>query len=93
MSGCKRTRESGNEWPQQPTYEATEQRPPGLEVGTRVHVKSEHFVEECDAVITEAEYSGGWLYRIDVAAGDRMGAHRETSGELWVCDFEVQPLN
>lgn len=93
MNRRKGTQKSRNEWPPQPTYEATEQRPSGLEVGTRVHVKSEHFVEECNAVITEAEYSEGWLYRIDVTSGDCMDAHRETSGELWVCDFEVQPVD
>ena len=64
---------------------------PGLEVGTRVHVCSDHFVGECDGVIAAAEYDDGWLYRIDVIAGDRLDAHREDNGELWVCDFEVQP--
>ena len=44
-------------------------RPPRLANGTRVHVKSDHFAEECDAVITKGHWDGGWVYRIDVTAG------------------------
>ena len=79
--------------------------PPRLPDGTRVHVRSEQFAEECDGVVMEGEYDGGWLYRIEVTAGDRLEAHRtpranpstlfdtpEDEGELWVCDFEVQPI-
>ena len=64
---------------------------PALEVGTHVHVRSEHFVGQCDGIITAAEYDDGWLYRIDVTAGDRLDDHRDDKGALWVCDFEVQP--
>lgn len=69
----------------------TTKRTTGLAVGTRVHVRSEHFTGECDGVITAAEYDDGWFYRIDVTAGDRLDDHRHDDGELWVCDFEVQP--
>jgi len=78
--------------------------PPRLPDGTRVHVRSEHFEEECDGVVREGEYDGGWLYRIEVTGGDRLDAHRTppaeprglwnpgAEGELWVCDFEVRPI-
>ena len=69
----------------------TRKRPPRLPDGTPVHVRSDHFAEECDGVITAAEYDDGWFYRIEVTAGDRLDAHRHEDGELWVCDFEVQP--
>lgn len=59
--------------------------------GTRAYVRSEHFVEECEGVITTGEYDGGWLYRVEVTNGDPLNAHRNEDGELWVCDFEVQP--
>jgi len=67
-------------------------RPPRLPNGTHVHVRSDHFVEECDARITKGEWDGGWLYRIEVTGGDRLDEHRNQDGELWVCDFEVRPL-
>ena len=60
--------------------------------GCRVHVKSDHFAEECDAVITKGEYDAGWLYRIKVTAGQTPEVCRNQEGELWVWDFEVQPL-
>jgi hypothetical protein len=56
-------------------------------------VRSEHFVEKCEGVITKGQYDGGWLYRIDVTAGERLDAHRNEDGELWVCDFEVRPMD
>lgn len=65
-------------------------RTPRLANGTHVHVRSEHFAEECEGVITKGEYDDGWLYRIEVTSGDRLDAHRNEDGELWVCDFEVQ---
>ena len=64
---------------------------PGLAVGTRVHVRSDHFVGQCEGIIAAAEYDDGWLYRIDVTEGDRLDEHRNDDGELWVCEFEVQP--
>jgi len=79
--------------------------PPRLPDGTRVHVSSpDHFEGECDGVVREGEYDGGWLYRIEVTGGDRLDAHRTppaeprglfnqgAEGELWVCDFEVRPI-
>ena len=36
---------------------ATTTRPPRLPNGTRVHVRSDHFVEECDAVIRQRKTS------------------------------------
>jgi hypothetical protein len=67
-------------------------RPPRLANGCRVHVKSDHFAEECDAVITKAEYDAGWLYRIKVAASQTPEVCRNQEGELGVWNFEVQPL-
>ncbi len=65
-------------------------RPERLPDGTPVHVRSEHFAEECEGTITKGEYDDGWLYRIEVTRGDRLDAHRNKEGELWVWDFEVQ---
>jgi hypothetical protein len=42
----------------------TSNRPPRLANGTRVHVRSDHFAEQFDAVVTKGEYDGGWLYRL-----------------------------
>jgi hypothetical protein len=59
--------------------------------GTRVRVQSDHFAQQCEGVVTAAEYDEGWLYRIDVTDGDQLDRHRNDAGELWVCDFEVHP--
>ena len=67
-------------------------RPPRLPNGTRVHVRSDHFAEECDAVVTKGRWDDGWLYRVEVTAGDRLDEHRRQDGELWLCNFEVTPL-
>ena len=66
-----------------------QKRPPRLPDGSRIHVRSGHFSQECDGIITRAEYDDGWLYRIEVTAGDRLDKQRNEDGELWVCDFEV----
>ena len=68
------------------------QRPPRLSNGTPVHVRGDHFAEECEAVVADADYDEGWLYRIDVTAGDRLEEQRNQCGQLWVCAFEVQPI-
>jgi hypothetical protein len=67
-------------------------RPPRLPNGTPVHVKSGHFAEECDGVVTMGEYDGGWLYRVEVTAGDAPAVARNKEGEYWFWDFEVTPL-
>ena len=67
-------------------------RPPRIPNGTRVHVRSDHFTEECDARITQGEYDGGWLYRIEVTGGQAPEACRNQEGELWVYAQEVHPL-
>jgi len=77
-------------------------RPPRIPNGTHVHVRSDHFAEECNGRVTKGHWDGGWLYRIEVTAGDRLDEHRNQpspggpasggDGELWVCDFEVQLL-
>ena len=69
---------------------ARTQRPQRLPDGTRVFVRSDHFAERCEGVITMGRYDEGWLYRIEVAAGDRLDSERNADGKLWVCDFEVQ---
>ena len=66
--------------------------PPHLSTGTRVHVRSDHFAGQCDGIITACRYDEGWLYRLDVTAGDRLEEHRNERGELWVCDFEIRPI-
>lgn len=66
-------------------------RPPRLPSRTRVLIHSDHFAEECEGVVTKGLYDDGWFYRIKVTSGDRLDAHRDERGELWVCDFEVHP--
>jgi phenolic acid decarboxylase len=44
------------------------------------------------ATILAAEYDDGWLYQLDVVAGDHAADHRNEAGELWVCDFEVRAV-
>ncbi len=71
---------------------ATTTRPPRLKNGTRVRVRSDHFAEECDAVITKGEWDDGWLYRVKVTAGQTPKDAQHKDGTLWVWDFEVTPL-
>lgn len=65
-----------------------------LAIGAVVHVKSEHFAEECEAVIRKIEQDspGHWAYCVDVISGDTPEDAREPNGEIWLCDFEVHPL-
>ncbi|MCY2950492.1 MAG: hypothetical protein NTU53_00755, partial [Planctomycetota bacterium] len=44
-------------------------RPPRIANGTPVHIKSDHFAEEFDGVVTIGEYDGGWLYRVRPTSG------------------------
>jgi hypothetical protein len=67
-------------------------RPPRLPNRTVVYVASDHFEATASGRITKGQYDAGWLYRIDVLRGDRLDAHRNEQGELWVNDFEVTPL-
>ena len=67
-------------------------RPPRLANGTRVRVQSDHFAEECDGVITKGYWDGGWVYRVEVTAGQVPEVLRNPEGELWIWDFEVTPL-
>jgi hypothetical protein len=67
-------------------------RPPRLANGTRVHVRSDHFAEEFDAVITKGEYDGGWLYCLRVTHGRAPKVCCNKEGEVWVYSAEVQPL-
>jgi hypothetical protein len=67
-------------------------RLPRLANGTRVHVRSDHFAEELDAVVTKGEYDGGWLYRLRVIHGRAPSVCRNKEGEVWVYAAEVQPL-
>ncbi len=82
---------------------ACQKRPSRLLNGTRVHVRSDHFAEECDAVIHKAEpdtgwtspqgeESGWWLYHVKVTTGQIPEDAQHKDGTVWVWDFEVQPL-
>jgi hypothetical protein len=44
------------------------------------------------AAIIAVDYDDGWLYQLDVVAGDHAADHRNEAGELWVCDFEVRAV-
>jgi hypothetical protein len=67
-------------------------RPPRIANGTAVHVKSEHFAEECDGVVTMGDYDGGWLYRVRPTRGTAPALARNKDGEYWFWDFEVSSL-
>jgi hypothetical protein len=67
-------------------------RPPRLANGTRVHVRSDHFAEEFDAVVAKGEYDGGWLYRLRVTRGHAPDICRNKEGEVWVYAGEIRPL-
>jgi hypothetical protein len=67
-------------------------RPPRLANGTRVHIKSDHFAEECDGVVTKGRFDDGWFYRVRPTSGDPPAAAKHKDGEYWFCDFEVTPL-
>jgi len=66
---------------------------PPLPVGTPVEINIAQGLAVAQGTITAADYDDGWLYRVDVTDGDDCGAHRNGTGELWVCDFEVKPRN
>ena len=70
----------------------TSKRPPRLANGARVHIRSDHFAEEFDAVVTKGEYDGGWLYRLRVTSGSAPDVCRNKEGEVWVYSAEVQPI-
>jgi hypothetical protein len=70
----------------------SKKRPPRLANGTRVHIKSGHFAEEFDGVVTKAEYDAGWLYRVKPTSGAPPAVARNKEGEYWFWDFEVTPL-
>jgi hypothetical protein len=64
---------------------------PPLPIGTPVAIDIAQGLSVARGTITAAEYDDGWMYQIDITGGDRCDAHRNDSGELWVCDFEVAP--
>ena len=67
-------------------------RPPRIANGRAVHMRSDHFAEECDGIVTKGEFDGGWLYRVKVTAGEAPAGARNQEGEYWFWDFEVSPL-
>jgi hypothetical protein len=42
-----------------------------------------------EGVIVESRWDDGWMYRVDLAAGDDCREHRHEDGQLWACDVEV----
>ena len=64
---------------------------PPLPIGTLVNIDIAQGDCIAHGVVREAEYDEGWHYRVEVTGGDDCNRHREQSGELWCCDFEVQP--
>jgi len=68
----------------------TQQSP--LKPGTRVRFDIAQGLAVGEGIVCEADYDDGWLYRIDVTGGSRGDIHRGADGELWVCEFEVQPV-
>ncbi|MBM4020417.1 MAG: hypothetical protein FJ288_19210 [Planctomycetes bacterium] len=70
----------------------SKKRPPRLANGTAVHIRSDHFAEEFDGLVTKAEYDAGWLYRVRATRGTPPAIARNKEGEYWFWDFEVTPL-
>ncbi len=66
---------------------------PPLPIGTAVNIDIGQRHSVAQGVIKAAEYDDGWLYRIDISGGDDCNQHREQSGELWCCDFEITPAS
>jgi hypothetical protein len=64
-----------------------------LPIHTEVEVDIAQGLACCRGRILEAEYDDGWLYRVEVTAGDPCDDHRNEDGDLWVCLFEVTPVN
>ena len=64
-----------------------------LPIHTEVDVDIAQGLACCRGRIVEAEYDDGWLYRIEVISGDACDDHRHGDGQLWVCEFEVTPVN
>ena len=63
-----------------------------LPPGTQVEFDIGQGLAAGRAAIGAAAYDDGWLYQLDVVAGDHAADHRNDAGELWVCDFEVRPV-
>ena len=66
---------------------------PPLNPGTTVEFDIGQGLAIGKGIILAAEYDDGWYYHIDVQDGDTADAHRHENGELWVCDFEIRPVN
>lgn len=58
--------------------------------GTHVEFDTTEGLAVGTAVVLDAEYDDGWLYRLDVTGGDAAAVHRNQRGELWACEFEVR---
>jgi hypothetical protein len=63
-----------------------------LPLGTQVEFDIGQGLAVGRAAIIAAEYEDGWLYLLEVVAGDHADDHRNGAGELWVCDYEVRPV-
>ena len=64
-----------------------------LPIHTEVDVDIAQGLTRCRGRIVEAEYDDGWLYRIEVTEGHACDDHRNADGDLWICQFEVTPVN
>ena len=64
---------------------------PPLRVRTPVKINIAQGAAIAQGIVTAAKYDDGWMYRIEVTGGDDCRTHRNETGELWVCDFEVSP--
>jgi len=67
-------------------------RTPALKIGTPVAVNIAQGLAITRGVVAASHYDDGWLYRIDVTAGDDCREHRNELGELWVCDTEIESI-
>ena len=64
-----------------------------IAIGTRVAISIDQSLQKAEGIVREFETDdSGTTYRVDVTSGDPCNEHRTADGELWVCAFEVKPL-
>jgi hypothetical protein len=64
-----------------------------IAVGTRVAISIDQGLQKAEGVVREFYTDDdGTYYRVDVTSGDHCDQHRSADGELWVCQFEISPL-
>lgn len=64
-----------------------------IEIGDKVHVKSQCFSQEFDAIVLEKSHDElGWNYRVNPIGDEEVLVAHEANGEIWVCDIEISKI-